>query len=136
MFLLVRGIHFVEPIGDLHAGCEVHRLCAGGRFGQAFQDLDGIGRFRPYGVVSVDVGGANYPRPIDYEARRHRQRPGFISVKLFQVNPEGEVDFAQILRELMNQVELARHPIAGIAQQLQIQPLFVGKPAVEFFELR
>jgi hypothetical protein len=93
-------------------------------------------RFRPPGIIGADINGTNYPRLIDHEACRHRQRPRLIPVKLLKINPEAEVDFTQIFRELKNQAELACHPIAGVAQQLKRQSPFFGKLAVELFELR
>lgn len=138
----VIGSHVIAPIlsspqhrssSGLHAEFEIHAF---GFFGQASEDSYSLLRFRSYGVIGVDIGGTNYSRLIDYEACRHGQRPRPISIEFLKIDPEAEVGFSQLIGELIDQVEFSCHQIAGVAQQLERQPLFFGKLAVEFFELR
>jgi len=133
---LMAGFPLAPPVGNPQTGFEVHALCAGRCRGKASQDPDGVFRLGSDGVVGVDIGGTNYSRLIDYKSRWYRQCPRPVSIELFEIDSETEIDFTQVFRQFENEVELERHPVAGVAQQQEGQMFLFGELAIELFELR
>jgi hypothetical protein len=103
---------------------------------QGSEYINSVAWLRSNGVIRIHISSTNYPHLVDYETGWHRQCPGLISVTFHEVDAKRQVDFAQILRKLENQMKLPCHKIARIAQKVQSQRLLLGELPVELVKLR
>lgn len=78
-----------------------------------FQD---ISRFRAIRIVDVDRSVEDGAVTCNDEAGRERQGPGVVAVVALKVNAEGQVNFAQVVRQGEHQAEFGGQLIVQVRE--------------------
>jgi len=61
---------------------------------------------------------------IDDKARRNRQLPFRIAIRVIEINTEFAVDFFEVIGKTVNQIQLPRILIIFVVENVEIQTMF------------